>query len=246
MAFSHGSAAKLFVHGYDLTAYFNSVRGKSDVAAENATTFSKTAKVWRPGLLDGLVDLEGLFDGDTNAIDDVLAASIRGTDRVIAWLPPGLNTLGQYEWAAAGVEGRYDITTPVNGLARITAQLQASAGLRRAVILATATTSASTVTGTGVADAAATTNYGGIMYVQVTNITGSLNCTFTIEYSDDNVTYIPLTGASIALAPVTVGGFYVATANNLAVYRHTRVVATISSAGPALTFHASFHRRYAS
>lgn len=232
MAFTHGTIAKLYSNGYDLSGWLKNIAGQTQVVAEDATTLGKTAKVVMPGLRDGTLDIEGLWDGAALAADALLAAALGGSP-VLAWLPVG-DVFGSYGQGLQGVQSAYDVQTPGSALSKITGAVQSAVGWERAAILLALATKSSTAAGTGVDGLAASTN-GGAAYLQVTAYTGT-GGTVKVQHSADNVTYVDLAtfvaSASISAQRVAVTG---------TVYRYLRAYYTINGSS-SLTIQVMFSR----
>lgn len=58
MAFKHGSLAKVYVNGYDLSAYLKNVSSPVNAGIHEVTTFGATAKAYIPGLIDATLSEE--------------------------------------------------------------------------------------------------------------------------------------------------------------------------------------------
>jgi len=235
MSFGHGTLAKLWANGYDLTAYLQNVASAATVTAEDATTLGKTAKVALPGLADATLNLDGLFDGGANAVDQVLAAALRAAGGTIfTWLPQG-DGFGNAGYGLLSDETGYNVATPATGLAKSTATAQSRTGRERGLVahaLAQRTT-----TGNGsTLDNGAASAAGAVGYLQIIAVTGT-GGTVKLCHSTDNVTYVDLitfaASTAVEAQRVEVSG---------SVYRYVRAEWTINTSS-SLTFQALFCRK---
>lgn len=76
MAKSHGRSAEIYVNGFDVSTYLNSVTLTGAADSAETSTFGGTSKSYIPGLLDGTLSLGGFYDGVTDGIIDILNAAL--------------------------------------------------------------------------------------------------------------------------------------------------------------------------
>src|SRR5690348_940464 len=79
MSFSHGSKARLFLDGVDVTTMFKSASPQQSTESAEVTTFNPagSAKAYIPGLIDLKLAADGFFDGVTGGV------AATGTDYAI-------------------------------------------------------------------------------------------------------------------------------------------------------------------
>jgi hypothetical protein len=188
MAFSHGTLAKLFANGYDLSGWLKEISSSATAGAEDATTLGKTSKVYSPGLADATLRFDGLYDGVAAAIDAVLQAALAGA-AVLTWLPVG-DVFGSAGYGLEAIQTGYDVASPVAGLSKVTGTAQSKVGRERGVILHVLARRQTTGNGTAIDNAAGTAN-GAAAYLQVTANTG-LAATIKVEHSTNNSTWADL------------------------------------------------------
>jgi len=238
MSFVHGSGARVYVNGFDLSAFLKSVSSSHEVEAHDSTTFTATAKTYMPGLEDATLSAEGLFSGAVGATDAVLHAALRGRTPVVwNWLPAG-DVDGAFGYGLLAVETSYEIESPVDDLVSISAEAQSNVGRERAQILHPL--AARTATGNGTSrDNTTATTAGGVGYLQVTTVSGTTpSLTAVIQHSVDALTWVDL----ITFTAVTASNNAQRIAVTGTVNRHIRAAWTISGTGPSFTFFAAFGR----
>ena len=239
MSFVHGSNARVYVNGFNLSAFLKSVSSSNEVGAHESTTFGATAKTYLPGLEDATLSAEGLFSGAVGATDAVLFAALRGRSPVVwNWLPSG-DVDGGFGYGLLALETSYEIETPVDDLVSVSAEAQSNVGRERVQILHPLT--ARTATGEGASrDNTAATTAGGVGYLQVITVTGgSPSMTVKIQHSVDAAAWVDLITFTAVTASNNAQRIMVANAVN----RHIRATRTISGTGPpSFTFFAAFGR----
>ena len=238
MSFVHGSSTRVYVNGFDLSAFLKSVSGSHEVEAHESTTFGATAKTYMPGLEDATLSAEGLFSGAVGATDAVLFAALRGRSPIVwNWLPSG-DVDGGFGYGLLALETSYEIETPVDDLVSVSAEAQSNVGRERVQVLAPL--AARTATGNGTSrDNTAATTAGGVGYLQVTTVSGTTpSMTAVIQHSVDAVTWVNL----ITFTAVTASNNAWRSMAPGTVNRQTRVGWTITGTSPSFTFFAAFGR----
>lgn len=235
MAFSHGSAARVYVNGYDLSAYLKSVSfsGVNDVA--DVSALSNTAKAYLAGLQDATLTAEGMFDPTAGRTEDLLRTTLGGT---CTWTHfPAGTALAARAVGLYGTDTSYEISTSVDDAAMVTAEAQSSTG-RDAM---TVHRSGGTVTGGGTATAqnnTSGTNNGGVAYLQCISLNGG-TATVKVQHSSDDITYsdlITFTNVTASLDPLAER----ATSSGT-VHQYTRATWTVT--GGTADFIVAFGRK---
>lgn len=227
MATAHGSTAKLYANGFDLSSFMKS--GTSSFKADTAevTTWGSTGKLYIPGKTDATLSGEGVYDADMvggGKADDVLSA-ILGVAAPMVHLPQG-DVLGSPCNIMDAIQTTYEVTSPDDDATTFTMEAQSSAGLARGVSLrpkAGALTISATGNGSSVDDQAGYTTpvataFGGIGILQVLDKGGGAG---TIVVSIDSST----TGSS---GWVAVGTFASQSAKNTSQVIYVPVGTTIN------------------
>lgn len=206
MAFSHGKGTVVLVGASDLSCYLNNVDWTATADTHETTTFCQDAKTYIPGLKDATASLSGLFDGDADAVDEVLAGAIGGAPQVV--------TIGTESMAAGkscrmlkALESEYSVSSPVGDVVAVDASIQADGGILAGVSLQPVTTTSSTGNGSAVDNGASTSN-GGVAHLHVMDFDGSSGV-IKVQHSADGNTWADLiefdalSGATVQRKEVT-------------------------------------------
>lgn len=76
MAFVHGSKARVFLNGYDLSTDTKSLSFALAVDTAESSTLGTTAKTYVVGLNDATLSLEGIFNGAVDTADDIIRVAL--------------------------------------------------------------------------------------------------------------------------------------------------------------------------
>lgn len=129
MSVGHGSAAKMYVAGYDLTSFMREGSPAFSVDLAETTVWGQAAKTYIPGKTDATFSGGGIYDADMAAggkADDVLAP-ILGAAAAAVHLPQG-DTLGNPCFIIDSSETSYEITSPDDDVTSFAFEMQSSAG----------------------------------------------------------------------------------------------------------------------
>lgn len=194
MAPVHGSLARLYANGIDLTAYMRSATfgGVADTA--EVTVWGMTHKAYIPGKTDATFSGEGIWDADMqtsqNRPDDVLDAAL-GVAGAFTYCPLG-DAQGNRCRIVDAFATTYGVTSPDDDVTTFEFEAQASSGGHGTGVVLRATTGTLAVSGAGntsaiddqVADVKNATTLGAMAALHVTNKGGGAgNLTVTIESS---------------------------------------------------------------
>lgn len=220
MAFSHGSAARVYVNGRDLSSYLR--RGEVSGARDKVKTtcFNQSAHTYIQGLLDGSVSAEGIFDGDTNRVDSILNTALgASTDSIwTVWLQ-GETAVGSVGRALRGVHTAYGSRAVNTDVVSCSASAQANGGPERVLSLHPLAAETSASNGTALDNSAGTTA-GASAYLHVSAFSGT-SVTVLVEHSTDNSSWSTLLTFTAASAAGT--SERVATSSTATVNRYLRV-----------------------
>lgn len=239
MPFSHGSKARVYANGYDLTTFLTDVKATRAADTAEATTLGKTSKVRVPGLTDGGLSGEGLFDGVVDAVDQVLSAALGASAGSIwTYLPAG-DGLGQTGHGLAAHQTGYDLDAPADGLVALSVEAESTVGRERLTVLhaLASETGPATVNGASVDNTTATTA-GGAVYLQATTA-GAQSVTVKAQHSVDASVWVDL----VTMTAVAAAG-RVAERKEVSgtINRHTRCQAIPGGAGATPPFHLAIRR----
>lgn len=237
MAFSHGSAAKLYVGGYNLTGFLTSVGAPGDRDMAETSVLGTIDKTFIPGLFGGTFPIEGLFEGTAAALDEILAAALADVaGKAVSYLPAGDAFASRGRFGKA-YTAAYEITTPVDGVAAVSGEVQVSGGPDGGMVLHPLAQRSATGNGTTQDDTAASAN-GGVGYLQVTQYATLTNGIGKIQHSTDGSAWADLiTFATVTAAPAHERVVVAGTVN-----RYVRATWTLTGAG-TITFHVGFARK---
>jgi hypothetical protein len=241
MAFIHGKDS-VVLHGvYPLTAYLNSASASQDVEVAETTAFGASAKTFVTGLRAGAVSASGMFDGDANATDEVLAASIGSDTLAPVTVGPNGVGIGSRVIILQAKTTSYEVSSPVGDVVAVTYAAQADGGVDGGISLASLA-SVSSSTNHASQDNSASSSNGGIAQLHVTANTRSAACDFKVQHSADNSTWADLTTfTQVASSSTTSERETVAAATT--VNRYLRAVSTLTAGSGAVTYQISFARR---
>lgn len=237
MAFVHGKDTKIYVNGYDLTGFLNSISLSAEAGTAETTTFGASSKAYLAGLKDATLSAEGLFEGAVDAVDVVLNAALGAQGSIWTYLIEG-DVIGKPGYGMAAVQTSYELDSPLDDICSLSAEAQSTVGLEPILVHQPR----STVVASGQATAinhGSTTTAGGVAYLQVPNITTITNLSVLIEDSADGntgwATILTFAGvtASRARQRVAITG---------TVRAHTRARWVFTGTGSA-QFHVGFGRR---
>lgn len=239
MAFDHGSKAKVYCNGYDLTRYLTSVSISGEQEAVEATTLGSTAKTYVPGLQDATISAEGIHSPAIGEIEDVIQAALgSGNESTWCYYPQG-DALGASGYGLGAYITSYEVESPVDDVVSVTAEAQSARGLDNIISLHQLVAKTSTGTGMQVDNLTATTN-GGVGYLQVTAVSGTgPSLTVKIQHSADGSTWADL----ITFSAVTASNKAQRIAVTGTVNRYIRASWTISGTSPSFTFNVAFARK---
>ena len=250
MAASHGSLARLYAGGYDLSGQMRgaAMAQSADVAEatpwfNEATGQASKSKVYVPGLKDATLSGEGIFDGAIDRIDPILAAALGQGGSVLCLLPTG-DVFGARSKSLSSIFTTVETDSPVDDIVTISLEAQASGGGNPGKILR-ATTGALDISGPGNGTtlddlgAAGTTEFGGAGFLQVIDKGGGAG-TLTVKIQDsvdgsvwaDLLTFTGVTIKNVA-EKIEVSG---------TVDRRLRAQWAVT--GGTWDFHVNFSRRY--
>lgn len=245
MAFRHGKNTKVLVGAYDLSSFFNEASIAASVETAETTTFGASggSKTYVTGLNDATLSLAGMFDGDANAIDEVLVGVLGSdTDVNFTVAQDGGMVLGARCIIGAAIETKYDLSSPVSDVVKSSADFQFDAGASRGIILAPLISISATGNQSSVDNATSTTN-GGTAMLHVPVNTRNGNVTVKVQHSSDNVTFADLVTFTV-VSSTTKTSQSVSVAAGTTVNRYLRAQYTVAGTTGSATIAVAFARRY--
>ena len=192
--FRHGKNTVILFDEFDLSTYFNSVTTSAMAEAVETTTFGSVNKTYAIGIKDGTISLEGLWAGDIDGVDEVLAAAVASTSKKIITVATEGATIGRRAKLLNTDETSYEIASAVADMVTISAEAQASGtvgGIDGGVLLAASQT-VSAVTANASVDGTTSSANGGVGHLHVTANTRNGAATIKIQHSANNSTWADL------------------------------------------------------
>lgn len=127
MAFVAGKDSALYVSGWDVGQFFNSVSLPASQDVEETSGFGDSSKEYTPTMHDGELSASGFFDGAASAIHPIMDGFGRGG--IVLWelLPEG-DVEGNVACLVRGLDNAYEVNSPVEGVVAVEVSAQASPG----------------------------------------------------------------------------------------------------------------------
>jgi hypothetical protein len=243
--FRHGKNTIVMFDQYDLSTYFNMATTSAMAEPVDTTTFGSANKTYAVGMKDATVSFEGLWDGSTDAVDEVLSAAVTATaDKVITVGSEGA-AIGRRAKLINSIESSYEIKAAVADMVTISAEVQASGikgGLDGGVLLAAQQTVSSVTANTSVDNAASSAN-GGVAHLHVTTNSRDGAATIKVQHSANNSTWADLVVFTATTSSTTTSQ-RVEVAAGTTVNRYIRAnVSAIAGSTGSVTITVGFARR---
>jgi hypothetical protein len=187
----HGKATGVILGGYDLTFMLNKINTSQSVDANESTPFQAPggAKTFLPGLSDGTVSMDGMYEADADATELFLDVVASTADAVIVTYGKVLAFGNEVKFGSV-IRSAFEVMSPVGDIVSITGKAQVTGGLLTGKVAAAKTVVASTPTnGTAVDNGAGTTAGGkAVLSVIANDRDGAV--TVKVQHSSDNSTWI--------------------------------------------------------
>jgi hypothetical protein len=246
MTFSHGLGAKVYYHTLDFSDYVEEV----DPGFErNLSEYAPLSSSWKhnlPGLRSFTISFAGLYDGSSDAIEDVAWGVFDGsTNRPFAYLPQG-DALDGIAYCGETVLGDEKITAG-DDVVRMPVTVLGADRADRCVVLHPLGIETSTGDETSVdGGASAEEDYGIEAYLICTSLTATDTIDVVIEDSDDDGVG-DAWGTVVAFTQLSAAGSEhktVAAATGV-IKRYVRASWTVgdNSGSPSATFFVAFFRK---
>lgn len=194
MSASHGSNADVVGNGYVLSEFLNSVTSSGSRDPADTTTFKNKSKTYIPGLKDTSMSAEGIYDGDADAVDEILSVALSSdTPGLFSYFPNGQEVFGNASFTLPTIETTYEITTDVGDVAQVSAELQAGQNGRfsRGFVIHSLAAEAVGGNGSSLDGAAASIGGGGLVVHSVASTALSV----TLQDSADAIAWADVSAA---------------------------------------------------
>ena len=195
-AFIHGKGAAVFMNEFDFSSDFTQYNFRKARQLVNVTTFGNDDKVFLAGLGEGGINVQGVWNPAANQTDEEIVA-LDGTEVVITASPEGATTIGDRAHVINGELDNYQPRAPHNDAVRFSASYMGDDS-QGGIILHEFAQESATGNFQGVAGVPASTAFGAVANLHVTQFSGT-DATITIEDSSDDSTY----GSLVAFTQVT-------------------------------------------
>lgn len=238
MAFSHGSAGKVYVNGRDLSAYLHSATVAATADTAETTCFGASYKSYISGTKDGTISAEGYFESSTGSVDPTLNTAL-GASTQSLWTvyPQGESAIGSASFHAQAVETSYSASMPVDGVVSVSAEAQSSSSIEAGVCLHVLGAESTGTTNSASYDGSASSTAGASAILHCTAITAS-SAVVKIQDSADNSSFADI----ITFTSITTAGSSERVAITGTVRRYVRATVTVTGAG-SFTYTVSFSRK---
>lgn len=240
MAFVHGTNGRILGDDLVLSGYLRSFEVGKEREMADVTVLTDTGHRFIPGLDNGTLSFEGLFDSTyaAGSIDDEMFTDNAGTVAVVTAAPNGF-AVGNRVESLEVRQTNYAISSPVGDAVSLSASWTSEGAVDTGVSLRDLASASATADGTAVDNTAATTN-GAVGALHVTANTRNGTTTVKLQHSVDNSVWVDL-------ATFTVVGIGATTAERVSatgtVNRYMRAVWTLAGATGSITFAVAGCRR---
>jgi len=239
--FRHGKSTVLFADEFELSTYLNSVSVTNAIETPETTTFGSSDRTYIVGHTDGAISFEGLFDGSTDAVDEILESALGNTTNKVISTSSDSTSVGGRAILVDSASTSYEISSPLTDVVAVSGEAVANNGLDYGVWLGCKSAISATSTGTSVDNGASSAN-GGVAHLHITANTRSATTVAKIQHSADNSTFADLTTfETVAVSTITSERKVVATGTT--VNRYLRAVVTPAAGTGSITFSIAFSRR---
>ena len=232
MAFIAGKNSGVLFGAFDLTSYFNSFSFSRDTNAISTTMFGDDNESYIAGIDTSQIDISGLFDGGTDAVDEELANAFSVTTATPLTVFQNGTTAGEPCVLLDSKIQNYTIDSSVSDAVAVSSTFTGD-NFGRGLSLYALTNTSATATTTAV-DFGSSTTFGGQAFIHIT-AHSSANIAVKLQSSADNSSF----------ADVTAGGFTAITGTGSeriaptgTINRYVRLVITVTSG--SATFQVSF------
>lgn len=240
MAFAHGRNGRVYINGFDISAFLKQAGGGATVQMLDTTAFGTTDDMtFIPSLKKATMKMNGMLDETAvTGIGTLLEAAFGAANSIFTLVPSSGDVIGQACFGFSANLGTYNLDTSVGGIGKLDAEATSNYGWERLIIHHAMTTEVATATGAAQDNGAASTN-GGVGFLQVPDITGITALDVVIQDSADGSTGW---ATILTFTSVTADRAKQRVAITGTVRRFTRYVATFTGAGSA-QFHVGFGRK---
>lgn len=209
----HGLQTRVFLDKYELTDWLRGATKMSDRDIAEAPPFHADAKVKKGGVVDEKMSFAGMFDGDVDAIADILDGIITADDQHVLTLYPEdsldvtAGHVSRHAYLASVKEAKVNVEAVSTEIVKVDAEMAGDGRILGGDSLhdfSTALAAAGTGSSPYIDTAPVTpfqTLFGGIGHLHVVTNTLSGNLVVKVQHSSDHVSWVDL----ITFATVSTG-----------------------------------------
>jgi len=239
MAFQHGSKAKIYGNGYNLSTYLRNIQAPFTVDTAETSTFGNLFKTYTPGLTDGSLSMDGIYDGATSAVDEIFNNALASTTNDQFTVLVQGDGYGTFGFGFDSVTTNYQVTAGIGDVSQVTLQGQNNVGKERGVTIHPLTQETVDYAGNtqDVDLTTASTTTGWSAYLHITQAAATMTAV-TIQDSADGTTFANLTGGAFTTLTANSSQRLVS-AKGATVRRYLQVTYDLTTSA---TFHVLFCR----
>jgi len=183
----HGKSTKVYADQYDVSQYLNKADSPRPMDCPETTTFGKNDKCYIPGIADSTLTMEGFYDGNVGAIDEIFSRTFGksiATGTNFSWYYNG-DTAGNSGFGAKMIHKDYQLTSTKDDAVKISAGGQSVVGRERLISLKSAVNAFSEtgLTYTAPVDLGSAGNSGGSGYLHITALNSGTITNLTIQHA---------------------------------------------------------------
>lgn len=232
-----GYQTRLLVGKYDLSGYVTSVTVDRTRNTPEVTVFqpgtSTPHRDYIAGRADSTVAIDGLFDPETGASDEIINEITDGTEQIITISPQGAVAVGDRAVLVSGFQDSAPLSVSGDDAVKFTSGRKGSGAARGGVVLHDHVAETTTGNQSSV-DNAASSAYGAVAHLHVTAFDGT-NAVVKVTDSTDNSTFADLVTFTTVTAATSERKSVTGTVN-----RYVRV--ELSGTFTSITFTVGFAR----
>lgn len=239
MPFLHGKSTQVLFDSRDISAWLNSFNFNADVDMADATTFSKSWKVFVPGMVGAQLEAGGIHDVSMQDVRAALTAAAQA-DSIVTMTPGAVPVFGDPSRMLSSVHTSYQESSPVGGVVAFNWTAQANDfanGGNNMHPLA-----AETITGTSTfLDGGAASTTGAIAHLHITAVSGTTP-SMTVKFSDATTSggvYTDIASGAFP-AKTAIGGSRLVIPGTIRQF--VKCTWTITGTTPSFTFAVAFAR----
>lgn len=237
--FRHGKNTVVLSNEFDLSPYLSSATDSNSVDTIETTTFGAAQRTYVVGMKDGSVSFEGMWDGTTNAIDEIFSAALSSDTGSIITIGTEGSVAGRRARLLKAKQTSYEVSSPLSDVVAISGEATADEGLFYGTILAAVNAGSASFTGTAVDNGFLTVN-GCVAHLHATANTRDGLSTIKVQHSVDNTTWVDLiTFSDVAMSTATAQR----STTTGTVQRYVRAIGTIGGSTGSIHLTVALARR---